>query len=257
MLPVVGIVAAGVLFVAGRLFFLSAPQGNRSELPVISVSPSGSVLPETRPAQAEPVPTSPVREGRVTSDNPAPAAGSAVPQKRVLTTGLDVLAVPYDGKSSSQGSSGGPADKSDAGKQTDNSSQPASGREPPKGRGQAVKVLAPRESQTKKEPTAPTGETPKNPRVAQQSAPKPNTTPEKKEPPKNSWRVQVGAFSTPAAAAAVAQELSRAGYEPIVLHGKLNRVMVQAGSTRAEALAQAAKMGKSGFRGAFIVPPRS
>jgi cell division protein FtsN len=88
--------------------------------------------------------------------------------------------------------------------------------------------------------------------------PAPAKEPEKKEPEKKpGWMVQVGAFSTPAAAEAVVQQLGKAGYQATVLPGKLNRVLVPAGSTRAEALTQAEKMSKSGFQGAFIVPPRS
>jgi cell division septation protein DedD len=68
------------------------------------------------------------------------------------------------------------------------------------------------------------------------------------------WMVQVGAFSTPAAAAAVAKQLTEAGYRSVVLPGKLNRVAVQAGSTKKDALDQATKMGKSGFEGAFVIP---
>jgi cell division protein FtsN len=69
--------------------------------------------------------------------------------------------------------------------------------------------------------------------------------------------VQVGAFSTPTGASVLAQRLTRAGYQPVVLPGKWNRVLVQAGSTKEEAVAQAKKMSQSGFEGAFVVPSRS
>jgi cell division protein FtsN len=69
--------------------------------------------------------------------------------------------------------------------------------------------------------------------------------------------VQVGAFSTPAAANAVSQQVTKAGYSATVVAGKiLHRVLIQAGPTREDALTLATQMSQNGFRGAFIVPPR-
>jgi cell division protein FtsN len=76
-------------------------------------------------------------------------------------------------------------------------------------------------------------------------------------PTKPSWMVQVGAFSTQAAANAVSQRITKAGHSATVVAGKnLHRVLVQAGPTREDALTLATQMSQSGFQGAFIVPPR-
>jgi cell division protein FtsN len=63
--------------------------------------------------------------------------------------------------------------------------------------------------------------------------------------------VQVGAFSTAAAAGARSKELAGDGYSASVVSGKLHRVLVRGGATRAAAVAVAAKIGQ----GAFVVPP--
>jgi cell division septation protein DedD len=69
--------------------------------------------------------------------------------------------------------------------------------------------------------------------------------------------VQVGAFSTQAAAEAFLQRVTKAGYEGVVVSSKtLHRVLVQGEASREETLVLATRMSQNGFRGAFIVPPR-
>jgi cell division protein FtsN len=69
--------------------------------------------------------------------------------------------------------------------------------------------------------------------------------------------VQVGAFSTRVAADAFSEKVAKAGYSISVVSGQtLHRVLVQAGPTKEEAVTLATRMNRSGFQGAFIVPPR-
>jgi cell division septation protein DedD len=230
MLPLVGVVAVGLLLVGGKLFFLSVPQTERPVLPVIPVAP----VSQQRPVQEKPLPPRtdrrelPVERNSSTTPT-ASADASSEKSERAAASKIEVLAVPYGGSadssssdSSSSARQGGRTASRTSG-DTDVAAQPLSG----KGSQNAQPV---REPLRQKDPAP---------------------------PKKTVWMVQVGAFSTEAAANAVAQDLTKAGYQPRVLPGKLNRVLVPAGSTRAEALAQAEKMGKTGFQGAFIVPPRS
>lgn len=70
------------------------------------------------------------------------------------------------------------------------------------------------------------------------------------------WAVQVGAFSTLAAAESVVQRAARANHTATVLSGRRwHRVLVHAGPTRQDAVALAARLGQTGFPGAFIIEP--
>jgi rare lipoprotein A len=70
------------------------------------------------------------------------------------------------------------------------------------------------------------------------------------------WRVQVGAFSTKAAADDVARRISKDGHSVAVVSGnRVHRVLVSAASG-SEASALAARMDRSGFPGAFVISPR-
>ena len=72
------------------------------------------------------------------------------------------------------------------------------------------------------------------------------------------WMVQVGAYSTRAAAETVVRQITQTGHTASVVSGRtLHRVLVQAGPTRQDALDLATRLGQAGFPGAFVVPPRS
>jgi len=76
------------------------------------------------------------------------------------------------------------------------------------------------------------------------------------QPSRAIWRVQIGAYSTRAAAEAVVRRVTQAGYTAAVVSGRTwYRVLVQAGSTRQDAVNLAAHMGRGGYPGAFVVPP--
>ena len=69
-------------------------------------------------------------------------------------------------------------------------------------------------------------------------------------------RVQVGAFSTKESASEVSQKLSQSGYKVSILSGvRFHRVVVQAGSSRQDALTLASRLHKEGFPDAFSIPP--
>lgn len=81
----------------------------------------------------------------------------------------------------------------------------------------------------------------------------PKQAPNPKSPP---WRVQVGAFSTKESASEVSRKLSQSGYKVSILSGvRFHRVVVQAGSSRQDALTLASRLHKEGFPDAFSIPP--
>ncbi len=221
MLPLVGIIAIGLLLVAGKLFFLTGLQPDKPPLPVIASPPP--VVTQEKPAQAGTEVK--VKESEARPAKPVPDVEK--PEERRPLATLDVLAVPYG---------------SDAGtvKNEKTESTPVATQESPKK--QPVKVQPPKVQPVKVVVVPEKKETPPQPKTPQKPA---------------SWMVQVGAFSTRAAADVVQQQMVKAGYTTNIISGKtLHRVLVQAGATRDEALAQASKISKSGFQGAFIVPPR-
>ncbi len=236
MLPLVGIVAVGLLLVAGKLFFLSGLQPDRVTVPVISSPPP--VVRQEKSAQAETPPVVRPEEKTAFSVPAAPMSVSvdtaATEGRRSLGATLDVLAVPYDSNAASPKEAS--VGRSTVAEKTEAPSSPRISQQRPPvkerlTRPQTAKTTSPPSAQEKK-PTSPAPSTP-------------------------SWLVQVGAFSTQAAAEAVVQQLGKAGYSGRIISGRtLHRVLVQAGATRDEALATATKMSKSGFQGAFIVPPR-
>lgn len=239
MLPLVGIVAVGLLLVAGKLFFLSGLQPDRVTVPVISSPPP--VARQEKSAQAETPPVARPVTKTISSvpvvPKPVSADTTANEGRRSLGATLDVLAVPYDSRATAPTEA--PAGKSVTVEKTEAPSAPKNTQQRP-----PVKERLTRPSQTVK--TTPT------PSAAEKKSSTPPPA-----PAKPSWLVQVGAFSTQAAAEAVVQQLGKAGYSGTIVSGKtLHRVLVQAGVTRDEALTMATKMSKSGFQGAFIVPPR-
>lgn len=234
MLPLVGLVAIGLLLVAGELFFFSDVQTDKRPVPVIAPLP-----PPVQERQAE-------AEAREQPQNvPAPPAHVSVfdrphaettpekPAEIKPLAFLNVLAVPYGGKTESA---------------------PAAQSAPP-----SVSVVQPEKKPAgQKPPPSPAAPAPSRPQPEKAVPPKKQTPPVVQTTRKSAgWMVQVGAFSTKEAAEAVTQQLTQANYATTLLSGKtLYRVLVQAGSTRDEALAQATKLAKIGFQGAFIVPPR-
>ena len=226
MLPLVGIIAIALLVVAGKLFFFSGWEGNRSPLP--RIEDRARVSQREQPAPAEEA----VSE-RVSS--PTLPSASVDPSQHVL----EILAVPYDSKIS-------PVSTAPVTVVIPSSTWPSVTPKPsPK-----PSVTA-RATATQKPPVATLGK-------GTASKPKTDTALKKDTTPKNtSWMVQIGAFSTRASANAISQQVTKRGYSATVITGKnFHRVLIKAGPTREEALALATQMSKNGFQGAFIVPPR-
>jgi cell division protein FtsN len=243
MLQLIGIVAMALLFIAGRLFFFSESRSAAASLPVIKETsvktqttqppvPISNNQPPTQAAQpvvALPIPTPiSVTPPENFSDKPAAQNNTAKTQAIPDSANTDiVLAVPY---------------------------KPAAQTKPIT----APVTVVPVESKTKAAASSPTQApaqrpAPKPTPAVQRPAPKP--TPAVQPSPAKStptWIVQVGAFSTAAAAGARSKELSSDGYLVSVVSGaRLHRVLVRGGATRASASAIAAKIGQ----GAFVVPP--
>ncbi|MDR1977364.1 MAG: SPOR domain-containing protein [Synergistaceae bacterium] len=245
MLPLVGIIAIVLLVVAGKFFFFSGLEEDQAPLPVIegpSRVPQGG-----KPAQAEEGVVDKQKDAPLPDDTSSvassPVVVSSVPsnseERRTQLTTLDVLAVPYDSKSASNPSA--PQEVTVVVPQPSPPPKPQSQSQP-----RPVPVVR---EQPKPQPVA-------NP-VAERRTPPVSEPPKEPEPAKPSWMVQVGAFSTRAAADAVSQQVTKAGYSATVVAGKsLHRVLIQAGPTREDALALATRMSQTGFQGAFIVPPR-
>ena len=236
MLPLVGIIAIVLLVVAGKFFFLSGTGGDQTPLPRLedlsSVSPARG-----NPAQAEEF----VADGQKDTVLPEkPVASSPEVSQSVIVSSIpstreeprpplmDILAVPYDSKTSSVSATSqtsqeitvaaSPSSAAPAARASTNSnSRPIVTVSP---------VVTPR---SQPQPTGRTAEEKQTPPPASEI----KTAP---APTKPSWMVQVGAFSTPAKANAVSQQVTKAGYSATVVGGKnLHRVLIKAGPTREDA----------------------
>jgi cell division protein FtsN len=242
MLPLVGIIAIVLLVVAGKVFFLSGLEEDQSPLP--RLEEFSRIPPKGNPAQAEEI----IADRQDDIPSPDDNALFAVPSSSVIVSSvpsneerrpqLDILAVPYDSQTSSVSTA--PQEiivvepkTTPAANASDSRSVAAVRSAPPVwARPQRIERATPEES---------------IPSVSESKAP----------PVQPSWMVQVGAFSTQTAANSVSQQVTKAGYSAMVVAGKnLHRVLIQAGSTREDALGLATQMSQIGFKGAFIVPPR-
>lgn len=259
MLPFVGIVAIGLLVVAGKLFFVSGVRSERSpvpqarERPVAESEPTGDVVSSSAQGAAP----SPPREGTeplssppsTPTASPDEAFDGKLPSLRRTSLAIDVLAIPYGSAAPDGGGTKGAASGKEA--------------EAPKSNAKRVAVVV---SPSKKTPAQPSKAPVASPPAVRKAAP----TPAKREapasvPPKQtpkakapSWQVQVGAFSAKESAVEVSRKLTQSGYKVAILSGvRFHRVMVQAGPTRQDAVALASRLEKDGFPGAFSVPPVS
>ena len=242
MLPLVGLVAVVLLFIAGKFFFFSGPHLVNDPAPVIETPRRGappSRKPEGPIAQAgekkDVVQRIDLSSPRPSSETPVGNNPSSAPVGAKDTpAGLDVMAVPYNGTT------------------------------PPKS--DPVQTTLPVQD-SRKIPPQPVGQLKGQPQPRAESAtsekksstPEPvklSTPPPAPKPDTSKWMVQLGAFSTLAAAQSFAEQVTKAGYVPMVISGNpLHRVLVQAGASKDDALKLATRMNESGFRG-FVVPPR-
>lgn len=273
MLPFVGIVAIGLLVVAGKLFFVSGVRVDRNAVLLARnrqpVEP-GAAQAET--GERKVVPPSPEGTGDSSAfagaSSDAALNGKPLGQRRVTMT-LDVLAIPYGDVSSEKAGQKAASPKKEAAPRREVVS-PKKDADAPRPAGKRVNVVVsppPRSRKTPVEP--PKASPPPSPRTARKAEPGPAPTrrrevpvtppappkqaPNPKSPP---WRVQVGAFSTKESASEVSQKLSQSGYKVSILSGvRFHRVVVQAGSSRQDALTLASRLHKEGFPDAFSIPP--
>jgi cell division protein FtsN len=234
MLPLIGIVAIGLLLLAGRLFFTSDFHSDRDSLPVMARQgerPAGAEeraagrISSTRVAEAPPILAVPdvvlaePREEKKSSVSPeqrAPSVSSSVPSSKTKTSGGAVAPVHPKPK-------------------------PALTSKP-----KVVKAPVPAEK--KAAPPA------KKPAPPQTISPQP-ALPQQKAQNSSGWKVQVGAFSMRSAADDVARQLAKDGRSAEVISGKtMHKVLIGAGG-KDEASALAARMDRSGFPGAFVLSP--
>ena len=241
MLPMIGVVAVALLFVAGRLFFFSGSRPAIAGLPVIKETPAKEAKrvvnvtqidqPQKRsPAQPPVAQSQPKPAASPVAALPMPSPLAAAPPENfpaqpALTpqpAATDIaLAIPY---------------------------KPAAQNKPITAPMTAISVTS-----------APAPAPKSAPAAARRSTPMPALPPARPSAAQSSpaqssqvWMVQVGAFSTAASANALSKELSGSGYLASVVSGaKLHKVLVRGGATRASASAVAAKIGQ----GAFVVPP--
>jgi cell division protein FtsN len=266
MLPLVGLVAIGLLLVAGKIFFFSDFQGGVPPIPE-TIAPPGTPRSPVNPN----VPRADAGVGLnkpLSGAQPAVGAPLASPQRAVADGNL-ILDLGQSNKAQAQEKPVA-AQANQNRTESNKASATTTTREEikvvstPSPQARPVTPAAPKpEPQSKPapkpaelRPAAPRPAVPRQPRPAQPN----QTQPEKtvaEQTAKPNWMVQIGAFSTRAAADNVVNQVTQAGHTANVLSGTtLHRVLIQAGPTKQDALNLATRMGQSGFPGAFVIPPR-
>ena len=231
MLPVVAVVALLLLGIAAWRFFFACPTVPMTPHTPLTQELSAGRSTRLEPNQAEAGQTRNMFSSGVVERPSVPLASVAAPPRRVLE--MDPLAVPIPVRSERSVSYSSTA-------------RPAVAQTPPR---PAKEQPTPQRVIPRQATSAPS---------ATSREPTKVTVPQAQTQAKLSgWMVQVGAFSNKAAAEAVMQRFIKAGYTAAVTSTQtLHRVLVQAGSTREAAELLAARLGQSGYQGAFIVPPR-
>ena len=245
MLPLVGLVAIGLLFTAGKIFLFTEFQAGSEPIP-ISVAPPDIPKPPVSPETLTPRADAGERVNEPSSDarrdgndnsvqgNADPAGqGANPPSAAKEEPEVVVVTIPI------------PVPEPEP--QPQPQPQPQQETEPARAQPvqpQQVRPVTIRQQPAQTQPQAQT-QTQVNPEPAPRPAVQSN---------RSNWMVQVGAYSTRAAAETVSKEVVQAGYTATVVSGRLHKVLIQAGSTRQEALNLAARL-RPEFPGAFIVPP--
>lgn len=282
MLPLVGVVAVGLLVVGGKLFFLNGARSERRASPMIAAKEEAHIVDPSGPSDSQPLPATTLGgapEGTEVSSSlavpPPDSPGSSeaegvLPAPRRTSLAMDVLAIPYGNASP------GVVDKKEGGgeKKTEAKAEVKKAAPNKKSESKRVEVVvspSPANNGAKQGGSA-SSPAPKKisyTRPPAKSVPAPSKVPAKTAPPpaappapgKNEggeWRVQVGAFSTKEAAAETSRKLSQSGYKASVVSGpKFHRVLVHAGATRQDASSLISRLAKAGFSGAFSIPPTS
>ena len=283
MLPLVGIVAIGLLVVGGKLFFLNGIRPERSPVPLARersrVEPESIRREDTSSGLVAGLLPEGAGAGSGSSSASAVSSDAVVPEGKLPTPrraslAMDVLAIPYgvasESSAPSKEVSGNKKEAPEKRAVSDKKEGSGKPNEAPRPRVKRVEIVA----VPAKKPAAPPAQAPRNSKAspAPQTARKPASAPAPAKPrapetvpPKSApqtknalWRVQVGAFSTKDSAAEVSRKLSQSGYKASIVSGsRFHRVLVQGGATRQDAAAVVSRLGKEGFSGAFAIPPSS
>jgi len=255
MLPLIGVIAIGLVVVAGKLF-LFTPNMAHPSVPIVVESPR----PQERQAQGRNV-----ERDAPASQLPAPAAQLVVASppsafdappvpERLPSQGLDVLAVPYGGLGASRLEAKKPATQA-----VPPSSPFTTTRQPkpqPALNAAAVRRTSSVANSTNSQPASSSANS-TNSRPVSSSASTAASTAQKSNPGSAKWTIQVGAFSTLAAAKTFSEQVSKAGYKSTVVPSSAwHRVIVEAGTTRDEAQKLVEQINRSGFPEAFVVSPK-
>ena len=274
ILPFVGVLAIGLLVIAGKLFFVNGFQPS----PSIASTQEQAVDGEKSEAgsgtapvadAADPVPLSPeAQDGLSTAVG---ASAQQTQQKRPMD--LDILAIPYGSTTAVPLPTDGGASKGDADpslKVARTPVKPATGgeaqaekKEQASAKGKVVSVKSGSQQKPAQKPTPAKAE-PKPAQKAQPAKPAAVQKPAQKAQPakqaaaqkQNPWRVQVGAYGSKAAASEIVSKLAKSGYTASVFSGpRFHKVWVQAGTTKQSADAMMARLRNAGFPESYVVPP--
>ena len=241
MLPLVGLVAIGLLLVAGKIFFFTDFQPGNPRIPETIAPP---VIPKDTPRAdaGEGVNIPPSEPSRLPS--PSRSAGGNLVMDLAQNTGTQanpVVTPNNPTRSDAPQGSAGDTERIDI-----IVVQP----QPPQPQARPTQANQKTLTQTPPRPAL------QKPRTTQNPGPV-ASTPVEPQPAQPNWMVQVGAFSTLAAAENVVKRVAQTGHTSAVISGKtLHRVLVQAGPTKQDAYNLATKLGQGEFPGAFVVPPR-
>jgi len=248
MLPVVGIIAVGLLFVAGKFFFSPGFRSNRPSLP-LDVTALPRAPREEKRASAE--------ENNAIQQQPVSVQNNFSPAMSPNVPSNIASDVPFNM------SSGMSSNREIA------AMSPAAGvaEEQRTSQGDELRLASPvRETVVVVPSSVPR---PTTPPTSQREPIRPKQT--RSAPPSqralqtavsqnSGWRVQLGAFATQAAAERLSREVTtKVGYSPFIISNAnktLHRVLIRSGTTREEANRLAAKMIQAGFRDAFVVSPQ-
>ena len=249
ILPFVGVVAIGLLVVAGKLFFANGLAFSSGALP----PQAEDLLAGTPPsADAEVPPMEEVPQAGLTAGTGAGSAdgGAELSVSPKTPLPLDVTVIPYGGTTARSTPQPIPTTSSsvDAG-----TGMVKVDRTPVK----PVKQKEAPPPQVQKKANAEPAKPPQ-PKPAPQQKPKPQPPAPQKPAQQGTavWRVQVGAFSSKGMAQETVATLTKAGYRATVFSSpKFHKVWVQAGSTKRSAEVAILQLKKLGFPQSYAIPP--
>lgn len=247
ILPFVGVVAIGLLVVAGKLFFVNGLAFSSGALPPQAEAPLAGT---PSSADVEVPPLEEVPQASLTAEIGTNSAdgGTELSANPKTPLPLDVTVIPYGDTAAPPSPFPATSSSVDAG-----TGMVKVDRTPVK----PVKQKEAPPPQVQKKANAEPAKPPQ-PKPAPQQKPKPQPSAPQKPVQQGTavWRVQVGAFSSKGMAQETVAKLTKAGYRAMVFSGpKFHKVWVQAGSTKRSAEAAILQLKKLGFPESYAIPP--